>query len=125
MAHPVVHFEIMSPEAPKLRQFFSDAFGWTFAPALPMGDGAGDYATVEPAPGTGISGGIGTATNGYPGHVTFYVYTDDVEGSLRKVESLGGTRVMGPVSMETPPIELALFKDPDGNTIGLVKPGEM
>ena len=126
MAHPVVHFEIMSPDAPKLREFYAKAFDWNFAPSQPAtSDGAGDYATVDPLPGRGISGGIGATANGYTGHVTFYVYSDDLEATLQKIESLGGKRMLDPAKVPNMPIEVALFTDPLGNTVGLVNPGEM
>ena len=43
----------------------------------------------------------------------------DVEAGLQKAESLGGTRVMGPMDVPDGP-KLGLFKDPEGNTVGLV-----
>jgi predicted enzyme related to lactoylglutathione lyase len=70
--------------------------------------------------GVGIGGGIGTGPDGYEGHVTFYVGVDDVEEALAKAESLGGTRVMGPMTMDEPPITLGQFTDPEGHVIGLV-----
>lgn len=125
MAHPVLHFEIMSAEAPKLREFYREAFDWTFATPMPTGtEGGGDYSTVAAEGEHGIGGGIGQTANGYPGHLTFYVYSDDLEATLRKVESLGGTRVMNPLAVPNMSIEIALFKDPAGNTIGLVNPHE-
>jgi len=46
----------------------------------------------------------------------------DVEAALAKAESLGGTRMMGPDKvMDT--IEIGLFNDPEGHTIGVVKTG--
>jgi len=44
----------------------------------------------------------------------------DVEASLAKAESLGGTRVMGPEKVMDM-VELGLFKDPEGHVIGVVK----
>jgi uncharacterized protein len=45
-----------------------------------------------------------------------------VEASLAQAESLGGTRVMGPEQiMES--IEIGMFQDPQGNTIGVIKGG--
>jgi predicted enzyme related to lactoylglutathione lyase len=54
--------------------------------------------------------------------VTFYVQTDDLQATLDKAESLGGKTVMPPMS----PMEgttIALFTDPEGHLIGIVKPG--
>jgi predicted enzyme related to lactoylglutathione lyase len=70
--------------------------------------------------GIGIGGGIGAAPEGYDGHVTFYVEVPDVEAALAKAESLGGSRMMGPEQpMEG--IEVGLFNDPEGRTVGVVK----
>jgi predicted enzyme related to lactoylglutathione lyase len=73
------------------------------------------------AEGVGIGGGIGSSTEGYGGHVTFYVEVPDVEAALAKAESLGGTRMMGPEKVPDVNIEIALFTDPEGHVIGLVK----
>ena len=61
------------------------------------------------------------APEGYEGHVTFYVEVDDVEEALKKAESLGGTRMMGPEEIPGVGITIALFTDPEGHVIGLVK----
>jgi predicted enzyme related to lactoylglutathione lyase len=67
-------------------------------------------------------GGVGTAPEGYDGHVTFYVAVDDVEAALAKAESLGGSRMMGPDVIPEVNIEIGLFTDPEGHVIGVVKP---
>jgi uncharacterized protein len=123
MGQPVIHFEVIGKDGPKLRDYYSELFGWEFGDPM----GPTNYAVTQregnTAPdGTGIGGGVGTGPDGYEGHVTFYVAVDDVGASLEKAESLGGTRMMGPDKMEEPAIELALFTDPEGHVIGLVKP---
>ena len=121
MGQPVVHFEVVGRDGDKLRSYYSELFGWEIDASNPM-----QYGMVRgkdnPAPdGLSIGGGIGSGPEGYDGHVTFYVAVDDIEEALRKAESLGGTRVMGP---ETIPdmVELGQFKDPEGHLVGLVKP---
>lgn len=44
----------------------------------------------------------------------------DVEASLAKAESLGGTRMMGPEEVMEQ-VEIGLFTDPEGHVVGLVK----
>ena len=44
----------------------------------------------------------------------------DVEEALTKAESLGGSRTMGPEKV-TDEVEIGLFVDPEGRTIGVVK----
>jgi predicted enzyme related to lactoylglutathione lyase len=122
MGQPVVHFEVVGKEGGKLRSFYSELFGWEFGDPM----GPTDYAVTPRdgntnSAGAGIGGGVGTGPEGYPGHVTFYVEVPDVEAALKQAESLGGTRVMGPEKMSEPPIEIALFTDPEGHVIGLVK----
>jgi predicted enzyme related to lactoylglutathione lyase len=45
---------------------------------------------------------------------------DDLEVGLQKAESLGGSRVMGPMDVMDR-LTIGLFNDPEGHMIGLVK----
>lgn len=122
MGQPVVHFEVIGKDGEKMRNYYSELFGWDFGDTV----GPTNYAVVQRdgntnADGIGIGGGIGTAPEGYDGHVTFYVEVPDVEAALAKAESLGGTRMMGPDKMPEVDIEIGLFTDPEGHVIGLVK----
>ena len=116
MANPVVHFEILAKQAPALRQFYANAFDWQFKNAAGA-DGI-DYAMVNNS--AGISGGIGETPEDYDGHVTFYVAVPDINQTFSKIESLGGTRMMGPDQVPDGPI-IGLFRDPANNIIGLVQ----
>ncbi|MGZ4398639.1 MAG: VOC family protein, partial [Gaiellaceae bacterium] len=100
-------------DLPKLQSFYSDLFGWKTSKIPEMG-----YAMVEKEDG-GIAGGIGQAPEGTPGHVTFYVSSEDPQGTLDKAERLGGKTVM-PVT-EHPQVTIALFADPEGHVVGIVK----
>src|SRR5688572_28906666 len=91
MGQPVVHFEVIGKDGEKLRSYYSELFGWDFGDIV----GPTNYAVVprdgNTGPdGIGIGGGIGTAPEGYDGHVTFYIAVPDVEAALAKAESLGG-----------------------------------
>jgi uncharacterized glyoxalase superfamily protein PhnB len=121
--HPVMHFEIMGQDAPKLRNFYSNVFGWNVAAPIPEYEI--QYSLVDPVPGfqRGIGGGIGKAPDGYDGHVTFYVVVDDIEAAFAKIEEHGGARMMGPDKVPNGPA-IGLFRDPEGHTIGLVDPGD-
>jgi uncharacterized protein len=48
------------------------------------------------------------------------VAVDDVESALQKAETLGATRVMGPMDVPGGPT-IGLFNDPEGHLIGLAK----
>jgi predicted enzyme related to lactoylglutathione lyase len=126
MPNPVVHFEIISKDPAGLSAFYREAFGWSI-PDQPVSGGTGvqDYYLVSPdgeqPPKTGINGGFGTLPPGYDGHVTFYIAVDDVGAALEQIEKLGGTRMLGPDHVPNGPV-IGLFKDPQGNTIGVVEP---
>jgi predicted enzyme related to lactoylglutathione lyase len=120
MGQPVVHFEVIGKDSEKLRGFYSELFGWEIDADNPMNYGIVQREGNTTDDGIGIGGGVGPAQEGSDGWVTFYVQTDDVEGSLKKAESLGGTRLMGPMEVPGGP-ELGLFNDPEGHLIGVVK----
>jgi uncharacterized protein len=121
MGQPVVHFEVIGKDGQKLRDYYSELFGWEFGDTV----GPTNYAVTQrdgnTAPdGTGIGGGIGTAPEGYDGHVTFYVEVDDPEASLAQAEKLGGKRLFGP-SEVMPGLVIGQFTDPEGHVIGVVQ----
>ena len=113
MANSVIHFEVVGKDMGALASFYGDVFGWKTRAEPEMG-----YTFVEKE-GDGIAGGLGQSQDGGPGHVTFYVSTEDPQAILDKAEALGGKTVM-PVT-ELPEVTLAMFADPEGHVIGLVK----
>jgi predicted enzyme related to lactoylglutathione lyase len=122
MGQPVVHFEVIGKDPAKLRSYFGDLFGWTFdmtpvADAVSEPDNYGFINRMTTDDGTGIPGGVGGGAE-YPGHAVFYVGVPDVEAALRKAESLGGRRLMGPVKAPSG-LVVGHFADPEGNLIGV------
>jgi predicted enzyme related to lactoylglutathione lyase len=114
MAHPVVHFEVIGKDGPKLQKYYADLFGWQIDANNPM-----NYGLITDS-GNGVGGGIAAGPEGYEGHVTFYVQVPDVEAALAKAESLGGARIFGPETiMEN--VTLGQFTDPEGHVIGLTQ----
>lgn len=123
MAQPVVHFEIIGNEPPKLRSYYGDLFGWEFDTSGSVSSEVsepGNYGFVEPGAGdgSGIPGGVGGGAD-YGGRVIFYVGVPDVEAALQRAESLGGTRRMGPDRAPGTGLVVGHFADPEGNLIGL------
>lgn len=113
MASHVVHVEVVGKDGPALQRFYGDVFGWSIDSNNP-----GGYGMFEPN-GEGIGGGIGASNDGGPGHVTFYVHTDDAASTLAKVEARGG-RVLMPLTEVAPGTTIALFADPEGHVVGLM-----
>jgi uncharacterized protein len=127
MGQPIVHFEIIGKDAKKLRSYYGDLFGWEFDTSAPVAEAvsqAGNYGFVNrntTSDGTGIPGGVGGGVD-YDGYVIFYVGVPDVEAALRKAESLGGTRRMGPEKNPGADLVVGHFTDPEGHLIGLAGP---
>ena len=120
MGQPVVHFEIIGKDTDALGSYYANLFGWEVDTNNPAGYGVvARDGNVNPD-GIGIGGGIGTAPEGYSGHVTFYVEVPDVEAALAKAENLGGQRMMGPEAVMEG-VEIGLFSDPEGHVVGLVE----
>jgi predicted enzyme related to lactoylglutathione lyase len=115
MGNPVTWFEVVGRDGPALQRFYSEAFGWELQDPANMGYG------MLMQPEKGIGGGVGQAPEGV-GHVTFYVEVDDPQAALDSVEKLGGTTVMPVTDMEM--VTVALFADPEGHVVGLVKSQE-
>lgn len=121
MGHPVVHFEIIGRDPAKLRSYYGELFGWEFHTgdaATEAVSQAGNYGFVDGnTNGGGINGGVGGGDS-YEARVLFYVSVPNVEAALKKAESLGGKRRMGP---EGAPGTLVVgqFIDPEGHLIGV------
>ena len=124
MGQPVVHFEILGKDAERTQGYYSELFGWDIQPLgfeNPTSYGLVQREANVNAQGAGIGGGVGNAPEGHPPHTTFYVEVPDAEAALAKAESLGGQRTMGPDQVPGGPV-IGLFRDPDGNTVGVVQP---
>jgi uncharacterized protein len=123
LAEPVVHFEVIGKDPQRLREYFSELFGWVFDTPSPVAQEVSEPANygfldlVTSADGSGIRGGIGGGP-AYESHAVLYVGVQDVEAALQRAEKLGGTRVMGPA---TSPNGLVVghFRDPEGTLIGV------
>jgi hypothetical protein len=109
-----VHFEVGAADDGPLAAFYGELFGWGLQ-SLP----GGGYTMVDTRGGSGINGGIGKSQAGEPWS-TFYVETDDLQATLDKANSLGGTTVM-PVTDFGGAVTIAMFNDPDGLLVGLVR----
>jgi len=123
MGQPVVHFEIVGRDAKATQEYFGELFGWEYDTNNPMNYGVVTRDDNVNPDGIGIGGGVGQGPDGYEGHVTFYVEVPDVEAAMAKAESLGGSRVMGPMTMDNG-ITIGQFTDPQGQLVGVVQGGQ-
>jgi predicted enzyme related to lactoylglutathione lyase len=107
-------FEVLGNDGGKLQDFYGGLFGWTFDVINPI-----KYGVVKTGDARGIPGGIGQTFPGTRSWVTFYIETPDVNASLAKATTLGGTVVTPRTVM--PDVILGIFEDPEGHVIGLVE----
>jgi len=94
--HAIVHVDISSNNQEETGKFYESMFGWKIQPMPQF-----NYTTfaAESGPGGGfmqIGDGMAPA-----GQVLVYVYTDDIDASLAKVESLGGKTVVPKTEIPT------------------------
>ncbi|MGH2398736.1 MAG: VOC family protein [bacterium] len=118
MGKPVIHFEVTGKDGKRLQKFYADLFEWKVDTNNPM-----QYGMVNTG-GKGINGGIAAAQEGSPAGVTIYVEVENLEEYLKTAERLGGKTLLPPSEVPGGPA-LAIFADPEGNRIGLVKAGSM
>lgn len=118
MPQPVVHFEITGGDPLALQQFYRDLFGWEINNMADMGN----YGLVDTKSTSGINGAVGASEDG-AAFLTFYIAVADPQATLDQIEGLGG-KVLAPVTEIPGVVTFAVFMDPFGHAIGLVKDGE-
>jgi uncharacterized protein len=128
-ALPVVHFEIVGKDPRKLRAYYGKLFGWKFDTNVPVAEAIsqpGNYGFIgctQTSEGVGIPGGIGGGPS-HDSHTIFYIGVSDVEAALKKAESLGGKRQLGPVTSKDAKLAVGHFLDPEGHLIGVAGPAK-
>ncbi len=120
-AAPGVHFEIIGKDGKKLQNFYSKLFDWQINADNPMNYGLVNAAGNGTEVGKGsIGGGVAAAEQGMPGYVTVYAQVSDLAATLKKAETMGGKTMVPPTEIPNM-VTFALFQDPEGNMVGLVK----
>jgi predicted enzyme related to lactoylglutathione lyase len=103
---PVVFFSIFGPNGPELQRFYADVFDWKVG-------ASGDVATTVTPPL------LATIAQGVPETIV-YVGVADVTATLQRVVAKGGT-IRYPRFEVSGRVVLGVFKDPAGNSVGLVE----
>ncbi len=116
--HPIVHVEFSANDRVAAGEFYHKLFGWEVKQFPDM-----NYATFMTGD-TSPGGGLNPVNADNPaGTIMVYVGTEDIQGSLQQVTRLGGQVCSEP--MPIPGVGLfATFKDPTGNTLGLLQADE-
>jgi uncharacterized protein len=112
VGNAVVHFGVGAADDGPLVTFYGELFGWSL-------HGVPGYTAIDTRGSDGINGGISKSLTGAPWS-TFYVGTDDLQATLDRASSLGGSTVL-PATRLGEAAAIALFSDPDGLLVGLVQ----
>lgn len=80
-------YELITPDPAAALKFYGEVVGWTPKPAMP------DYTLLE-AQGSGVAGVMALTdemrAEGVPPCWTGYIFVEDLDASLKKLEQLGG-----------------------------------
>lgn len=118
MKHPIAHFEVVGKDHDSLVKFYKEIFEWDLQQ---MPGGMKYSTTADWSPGDpGIGGGIGESDDPDKRWVTFYAAVPDTDEWLKKVEAAGGKTVV-PTTTIPNVVTYAVFEDPEGNRMGIVK----
>src|SRR3989344_8813467 len=127
--NPVVHFEMPAEDLARVKKFYETAFGWQMNQ---LGAEMGSYLLAGTSPVDtenmhinkgAINGGFyPKGQSGTSSHVVISV--EDIKEHMETVKKAGGT-------IEGEPIDIpgigtyVMFKDPEGNRVGMLQPKGM
>jgi predicted enzyme related to lactoylglutathione lyase len=127
--NPVVHFEMPASDNKRAKKFYEKAFKWKMEQ---LGPEMGNYllATTSPVDKKGMHKRKGAINGGFfkkgkSGTVPHLVIAiSSIENQMKIVRKSGG-KVLGK-PMEIPGIGIfVMFKDSEGNRVGLLQPYKM
>lgn len=112
-SNPLCHFEFMTLDTEKTKEFYGKVFDWVFQ----RWEGPMKYEMIKT--GTAPEGGLIEKPEQAP-HPALNVYflVEDVEETLKKAEQAGGTVIVQ--KMKIPSVGFhGMFLDPDGIPVGV------
>ena len=113
--HLITHIEFSTRDLEESKKFYSDVFEWKIQDFPGM-----NYATFEAEGGTG--GGFSPVSEEtLPGSTLVYINTPELEKTLKKIRSAGGTILLDGYDIAGVG-RMATFRDPTGNVIALLQP---
>jgi predicted enzyme related to lactoylglutathione lyase len=127
MDNTIVHFEIPANDVQKLKQFYSQLFGWKIEKA----PGPIEYWLIGTVPTDekgmllrpGVNGGMYKRERPENKPVN-YISVDSIDKSIELVKTLGGKIVQG--KQEVMGVGwVAIALDPEGNQIAMLQPAQV
>jgi uncharacterized protein len=109
--------ELGTTDVDDAQRFYEQVFGWTTAD---MGSEYGGYKVFNRGD-TGIAGVMTLPDTSMPPYWQPYVAVEDPDRTTEKAKELGASALMEP--MDVPKVgRLAVLRDPQGATFGIIKP---
>lgn len=124
MPNPIVHFEIPADDVARARTFYESVFGWKIK-QFPMPPGGPEYygVTTRKDGEDGINGGL--MKRNMPGQpFANYVAVKSIDDFAGKIQANGGTLIMPRQEIAPGMGSIAVFKDTEGNMMGLYQPSK-
>ena len=116
MPNPLCHFELMTGDVARCKAFYRAVFDWKYDDVAMPG-----YTIVHTGQDPG--GGIFAKPKETPHACTNVYFTvSDIDKTLAKVAELGG-KVLVPNTPIPTVGHFAMFSDPEGVVIGIMRPG--
>ncbi len=127
---PVVHFEMPAEDRKRVKEFYEKTFGWSMEQ---LGHEMGDYLLANTTktdekgmaknPGA-INGGFFQKSEDYGSIPHIVISVKHLENSIELVKNHGG-KIEGDIQ-DIPGIgRFVMFKDTEGNRVGMMQPLEM
>jgi hypothetical protein len=113
MGNPITWFETVGPDPERRAAFLAGLFDWHTETV------EGGYILIDTHSGRGMNGGVSEPPPGAEPASLFYAEGPDIQGTLDRANELGGKTLMEVTEM--PMVTFAVFADPWGNPIGLIK----
>jgi predicted enzyme related to lactoylglutathione lyase len=118
MAGEIVHIDLVSSDFDRSKKFYSGIFGWecteVHVPGL-------QYMLWKPP--SGPAGGFRRPSEGDEStpRVINYIRVDSIDATVAAIKQNGGEIVVSKMEVSKEVGFMALFRDPDGNQIGLIE----
>ncbi len=109
--HTIDYVELAAPDLAAAKQFYAEAFGWSF------NDYGPDYAGICSADGESEVGGLNPERPAGPGLPLVILYSDDLDATLDAVRKAGGRVTEEP--FDFPGGRRFHFSDPGGNELAV------
>jgi predicted enzyme related to lactoylglutathione lyase len=117
MPHPVIRWQIISPEPDKTAGFYQKLFDWQLSKANAMGYRELSSAVKPAAP---VDGGVWPSPPGQNAFVQLFIEVADVDACIQKATGLGAS-VIVPKSVLPDGDTMAVLLDPAGLSFGICR----